>query len=68
MTSTQSSPIEGIYFAASVCAVNPEAALLGSVAALFLGGGQALQQLVGFANLADNDLYVLALKIAAADG
>lgn len=57
-------PIEGIYLAASVFAVSPELALLGSAAAIAFSRGEALQQLTTFANLSDNDLYAHALMLA----
>ena len=45
---------------------DPQAAALGVVALLFFGGHaaiQAIQQLVAFSTLSDQDLYELALKL-----
>ncbi|MDC0721529.1 hypothetical protein [Nannocystis bainbridge] len=57
-------PIEGIYIAFSVFTVSPEVAVLGSLAVLGFTRGEALQQLLSFVTLSDNDLYALALTLA----
>ncbi|WAS91677.1 hypothetical protein [Nannocystis punicea] len=59
-------PLEAAYLAASAFAANPQGALLGSLAAVILGGDRmihAIQQLVGFASLSEQELYKLALKM-----
>lgn len=59
-------PLEAVYVAASAFAVNPQVALLGSLAAVFVGGDKAIKsitQLVSFASLSEQELYKLALKL-----
>jgi len=62
-----SSALTAVRAVASVFAVSPEAGLIGSLVGLSTQGGRnAVKQLMSFAELSDQSLYLLALKLIEA--